>query len=198
MSTTGNTRAAAAGTRLRPRARRPPGYAPTSRQIKSATPPVRAQPDPPCCLIQASTAASRLASPCAPKLDLTRSEVSAVATFYESVPPPSTGQYHVGVCTSALCAVMGGDDLAGRECCGWANDETSEDGRVKAWARGCKHHACATPRRHGQLEFFDNRAPDSAVELVTAWARHEWRRLTPAWLCTDLPPGGTSLLAGSE
>ena len=46
---------------------------------------------------------------CADALGLTRSEVSAVATFYSQFRRHPAGEYHVGVCTNALCAVMGGD-----------------------------------------------------------------------------------------
>ena len=48
---------------------------------------------------------------CAQKLGLTRSEVSAVATFYSQFRRHPVGEYHVGVCTNALCAVMGGDEV---------------------------------------------------------------------------------------
>ena len=41
---------------------------------------------------------------CAQKLGLTRSEVSAVATFYSQFRRHPVGEYHVGVCTNALCA----------------------------------------------------------------------------------------------
>ena len=46
---------------------------------------------------------------CAETLNLTTSDVSAVATFYSQFRRHPCGQYHVGVCTNALCAVMGGD-----------------------------------------------------------------------------------------
>ena len=46
---------------------------------------------------------------CAHFLGLTRSQVSAVATFYSQFRRHPAGEYHVGVCTNALCAVMGGD-----------------------------------------------------------------------------------------
>ncbi|MEZ5191617.1 MAG: NAD(P)H-dependent oxidoreductase subunit E [Nocardioides sp.] len=47
---------------------------------------------------------------CAEILDITAAEVSGVATFtmYKRKP---VGDYHVGVCTNTLCAVMGGDAI---------------------------------------------------------------------------------------
>ncbi|MDQ1697091.1 MAG: NADH-quinone oxidoreductase subunit, partial [Frankiaceae bacterium] len=48
---------------------------------------------------------------CAELLDLTKAEVGAVATFYTMYKRRPVGNYHVGVCTNTLCAVMGGDLL---------------------------------------------------------------------------------------
>ncbi|MCX6452032.1 MAG: NAD(P)H-dependent oxidoreductase subunit E, partial [Actinobacteria bacterium] len=44
----------------------------------------------------------------AQKLDLATAEVAAVATFYSQYKRRPVGDYHVGVCTNTLCAVMGG------------------------------------------------------------------------------------------
>ena len=46
---------------------------------------------------------------CADVLGLTGAEVSAVATFYTMYKRRPVGDYHVGVCTNTLCAIMGGD-----------------------------------------------------------------------------------------
>ena len=48
---------------------------------------------------------------CAEQLGLTKAEVAAVATFYTMYKRRPTGDYHVGVCTNTLCAVMGGDAI---------------------------------------------------------------------------------------
>ena len=55
-----------------------------------------------------------------------------MATFYSQFRRHPIGTYHVGVCTNALCAVMGGDEVwrAVSEHTGLGNDETSEDGRA--------------------------------------------------------------------
>ena len=47
----------------------------------------------------------------AEKLSLETAEVSAVATFYTQYKRKPVGEYHVGVCTNTLCAVMGGDAI---------------------------------------------------------------------------------------
>src|SRR6202000_3154657 len=48
---------------------------------------------------------------CAEMLGLTKAEVSAVSTFYTMYKRKPVGDYHVGVCTNTLCAVMGGDAI---------------------------------------------------------------------------------------
>ena len=48
---------------------------------------------------------------CAEILGITTAQVSGVATFYTMYRRRPGGKHHVGVCTTALCAVMGGDAL---------------------------------------------------------------------------------------
>src|SRR3954447_25853730 len=68
---------------------------------------------------------------CAELLGLTKAEVGAVATFYSMYKRRPMGDYHVGVCTNTLCAVMGGDAIfdALKEHLDIGNDETTPDGR---------------------------------------------------------------------
>jgi NADH-quinone oxidoreductase subunit E len=47
---------------------------------------------------------------CAEILDISTADVSGVATFYTMYKRRPVGDYHVGVCTNTLCAVMGGVD----------------------------------------------------------------------------------------
>ena len=49
----------------------------------------------------------------AQQLDLAAAEVTAVSTFYTQYKPTPVGEYHVGVCTNTLCAIMGGDEIMG-------------------------------------------------------------------------------------
>ena len=105
---------------------------------------------------------------CADALGLTRSEVSAVATFYSQFRRHPAGEYHVGVCTNALCAVMGGDDIweAVSAHTGLASDETSEDGRISVERVECNAACDYAPVVMVNWEFFDNQTPASAVDLV--------------------------------
>lgn len=44
-------------------------------------------------------------------LEIETAEVSAVSTFYTQYKRKPVGEYHVGVCTNTLCAIMGGDAI---------------------------------------------------------------------------------------
>ncbi|MBF0697874.1 NADH-quinone oxidoreductase subunit NuoE [Actinomyces bowdenii] len=112
---------------------------------------------------------------CAQRLSLSRSEVSAVATFYSQFRRHPSGTYHVGVCTNALCAVMGGDEIwqAVAEHTGLGSDETSEDGTISLERVECNAACDYAPVVMVNWEFFDNQTPQSAVALVSALERGE-------------------------
>ena len=112
---------------------------------------------------------------CAEALGLTRSEVSAVATFYSQFRRHPVGTYHVGVCTNALCAVMGGDEIwkAVTEHTGLGAEETSEDGTISLERVECNAACDYAPVVMVNWEFFDNQTPDSAVAMIKALERGE-------------------------
>ena len=105
---------------------------------------------------------------CAVVLGLTRAEVSAVATFYSQYKRHPNGEYTVGVCTNALCAVMGGDTIFERvsEHLGIGHDETTADGRITLEEVECNAACDYAPVIVVNWEFFDNQTPTSAVALV--------------------------------
>ncbi|MET9019852.1 NADH-quinone oxidoreductase subunit NuoE [Actinopolymorpha sp. NPDC004070] len=105
---------------------------------------------------------------CAELLDITAAEVAAVATFYTMYKRRPVGDYHVGVCTNTLCAVMGGDQImAGlKEHLGIGNDETTEDGKVTLEHVECNAACDFAPVVMVNWEFFDNMTPDRARKLV--------------------------------
>jgi NADH-quinone oxidoreductase subunit E len=105
---------------------------------------------------------------CAEELDLTPAEVSAVATFYTMYKRHPVGDYHVGVCTNTLCAVMGGDAIRARlqEHLGIGNDETTDDGKISFEHIECNAGCDYAPVVMVNWEFVDDQTPDSVVELV--------------------------------
>jgi NADH-quinone oxidoreductase subunit E len=109
---------------------------------------------------------------CAEKLDLTTAEVTGVATFYSMYKRRQVGDYHVGVCTNTLCAVLGGDEIlaAVEEHLGIGNDERTEvspEGRSLTLEHIECNAACDyAPVVMVNWEFFDNMTPDKAKQLV--------------------------------
>ena len=105
---------------------------------------------------------------CAAHLGLTEAEVSAVVTFYTMYKRGPVGEYHVGVCTNTLCAVMGGDQILAslRQHLGVADDEPTGDGKVSLEHVECNAACDYAPVVMVNWEFFDNMTPDSAKELV--------------------------------
>ena len=105
---------------------------------------------------------------CADMLELSRAEVSAVATFYSMYKRHPVGDYHVGVCTNTLCAVLGGDAIfaALKEHLDVGNDETTPDGRVTLEHIECNAACDYAPVVMVNWEFFDNQTVESAKDLV--------------------------------
>ncbi len=101
-------------------------------------------------------------------LGLSRAEISAVATFYSQYRRHPNGEYNVGVCTNALCAVMGGDVIweTLTEHLGVGSDETTEDGKITLEALECNAGCDYAPVVMVNWEFFDNQTPTSAVQIV--------------------------------
>lgn len=105
---------------------------------------------------------------CADILGISRSEVAAVATFYTQYKRRPNGTYTVGVCTNAMCAVMGGDAIyeALEEHLGIGHEETTEDGSITLEALECNAACDYAPVIMVNWEFFDNQTPQSAIDLV--------------------------------
>ncbi|XKF11022.1 NADH-quinone oxidoreductase subunit NuoE [Knoellia locipacati] len=105
---------------------------------------------------------------CAEVLDLSRAEVSGVATFYTQYKRHPNGEYTVGVCTNTLCAIMGGDEIwdSVSEHLGIGHDETTEDGKVTLERIECNAACDYAPVVMANWEFFDNQTPESTNQLV--------------------------------
>src|SRR5689334_699455 len=115
---------------------------------------------------------SRGIEACADILGISAAEVSGVATFYTMYKRRPVGDYHVGVCTNTLCAVMGGDvifeRLKGHLDVG--NDETTEavEGQKSITLEHLECNAACdyAPVMMVNWEFFDDMTPESATQLV--------------------------------
>jgi NADH-quinone oxidoreductase subunit E len=110
---------------------------------------------------------------CADVLGITAAEVSGVATFYTMYKRKPVGDYHVGVCTNTLCAVMGGDVIFERlkEHLDVGNDETTERRPQDQATVTLEHVECNAACDYAPVmmvnwEFMDNMTPQSATQLV--------------------------------
>ncbi|MEV7213909.1 NADH-quinone oxidoreductase subunit NuoE [Kitasatospora cineracea] len=124
---------------------------------------------------------------CAEQLELTTAEVTAVATFYTMYRRRPAGEYHVGVCTNTLCAVLGGDRIFDelKQHLGIENNQTTEDGSVSIEHIECNAACDYAPVVMVNWEFFDNQTPDSAKQLVDQLrAGQEVRPTRGAKLCS--------------
>ena len=96
---------------------------------------------------------------CAEILEISAAEVSGVATFYTMYKRRPVGDYHVGVCTNTLCAIMGGDLIFERlkDHLDVGNDETTEDGKIGLMG---------TDRLTGKPLLIDKLKPELGGQLV--------------------------------
>lgn len=103
-------------------------------------------------------------------LQLETAEVTAVSTFYTQYKRMPVGEYHVGVCTNTLCAVMGGDAIfAGlKEHLSLENDGVTADGKVSLEHIECNAACDYAPVLMANWEFYDNQTVQSAKDLVDA------------------------------
>ncbi|HEY2505772.1 MAG TPA: NADH-quinone oxidoreductase subunit NuoE [Streptosporangiaceae bacterium] len=105
---------------------------------------------------------------CAEQLGLTEADVTGVVSFYTMYKRKPVGEFHVGVCTTALCAVMGGDAILSdlKDHLGVAVDEPTSDGKVSVEHVECNAACDYAPVVMVNWEFFDNMTPAKARELV--------------------------------
>jgi NADH-quinone oxidoreductase subunit E len=101
-------------------------------------------------------------------LEIETAEVSAVATFYTQYKRKPVGEYHIGVCTNTLCAIMGGDVImeALKDHLGIDNDGVTADGKVSLEHIECNAACDYAPVVMANWEFYDNQSVASAKDLV--------------------------------
>jgi NADH-quinone oxidoreductase subunit E len=105
---------------------------------------------------------------CAEQLGLTEADVTGVVSFYTMYKRHPVGEYHVGVCTNTLCAIMGGDKIHAelRAHLGTDGNQPTPDGKVSLERVECNAACDYAPVMMVNWEFFDNMTPESAKELV--------------------------------
>ena len=153
---------------------------------------------------------------CADLLGISTAQVNGVATFYTMYKRRPAGHHHIGVCTTTVCAVMGGDILLDqmKERLGIDEGETTEDGMFSLERLECNAACDFAPVMMVNWEFMDSMTPEKAAALIdnleagrevrstrgahiTSWAEAE-RVLAgfPDGLADEGPTAGPASLAG--
>ncbi|HEU5266399.1 MAG TPA: NADH-quinone oxidoreductase subunit NuoE [Jatrophihabitans sp.] len=106
---------------------------------------------------------------CADLLDLTKAQVTAVATYYTMFKRHPTGEFLVSVCTNTLCGMLGGDEIfaALKEQLNVGGDETTADGKITLEHAECLAACDYAPIVTVNYEFFDTQSVGGARNLVS-------------------------------
>jgi len=155
---------------------------------------------------------------CADILGLPIAQVVGVATFYTQFHRQRAGEHHIGVCRTALCAVMGGDEIMAHVAAhlGIEEGETTPDGLFSLEAVECNAACDYAPVMMVDWEFMDNMTPAKAMGVIDALATGQPVRSTrgpvvPGWranerllagfddgLADEGPAAGPASLAGLQ
>ncbi|MCT3012567.1 NAD(P)H-dependent oxidoreductase subunit E, partial [Propionibacterium freudenreichii] len=114
-------------------------------------------------------------------------QVNGVATFYTMYKRRPAGHQHIGVCTTALCAVMGGDILLSHveKKLGIHEGETTPDGKFSLERLECNAGCDFSPVMMVNWEYMDNMTPAKADELLDKLAAGETVKSTRGATITD-------------
>jgi len=112
---------------------------------------------------------------CADILGISEAQVNGVATFYTMYHRHPAGEHHFGVCTTSLCAVLGGDILLDHmeRQLGIHEGETTPDGKFSLQRIECNAACDFAPVMMVNWEFMDNMTPAKANELLDKLGRDE-------------------------
>ncbi len=112
---------------------------------------------------------------CAQVLGITAAQVSGVATFYTMYKRRPAGQHHIGICTTSVCAILGGDLLLDRveHKLGIKEGQTTADGKFSLERIECNAACDFAPIMMVNWEFMDNMTPRKADEILDALAAGE-------------------------
>ena len=105
---------------------------------------------------------------CADILGITPAQVAGVATFYTMYRRRAGGKHHIGVCSTTLCAVMGGDAIfeTVADKLGLEGEGTTADGMFTLERVECNAACDFAPVMMVNWEFMDNMTPELATKIL--------------------------------
>jgi NADH-quinone oxidoreductase subunit E len=101
-------------------------------------------------------------------LELPKSEVLAVASFYSMLKKRPTGQYLIQVCHTLSCALRGSDDMIAHieKALGIACGETTPDGKFSLMRVECLASCGSAPMMQIDDDFFELLTPQKIDQIL--------------------------------
>lgn len=110
----------------------------------------------------------------AERLDLPASKVLNTATFYTMFNRRPVGEYHINVCTSPPCWLMGSDEVVTflEERLGIKVGQTTPDRRFTLGRQECLASCGSAPMLECNGKYFENLTREKLEELLEKWMRY--------------------------
>ncbi|MGH9899808.1 MAG: NADH-quinone oxidoreductase subunit NuoE [Pyrinomonadaceae bacterium] len=104
----------------------------------------------------------------AKRLDLTISDIWETATFYSMIAVKPRGKYHLQICRTLSCRILGSDKLTSRcsERLGIKTGETTPDGRFTLSEVECIGSCGTAPALQIGFDFYEDMTPEKVDEVL--------------------------------
>ncbi len=106
-------------------------------------------------------------------LDMPKSAVYEVATFYSMYNLKPTGKYRIDVCTNVSCMLCGCDKIVDhlKNRLGINLGETTQDNRFTLKEVECLAACGGAPAMQIDGEYYENLTPEKVDEILTQWEK---------------------------
>ncbi|HLL76089.1 MAG TPA: NADH-quinone oxidoreductase subunit NuoE [Pyrinomonadaceae bacterium] len=112
----------------------------------------------------------------ADRLGLRITDIWEVATFYSMINTEPVGKYHLQICRTLSCKIMGAGTIT--EHCskrlGIKPGETTADGRFTIWEVECLGSCGTAPMMQLGLDYHENLTPEKVDQILDACERDEY------------------------
>src|ERR671917_619778 len=104
----------------------------------------------------------------ADRLGVRITDIWEVATFYSMINTEPVGKYHLQVCRTLSCKILGADKITEHVChkLGIKPGETSEDGQFSLSEVECLGSCGTAPMMQIGFDYYENLTPEKVDELI--------------------------------
>lgn len=104
----------------------------------------------------------------ADRLGVRITDIWEVATFYSMINTEPVGKYHIQICKTLSCKILGADKLAARcsERLGIGPGETTKDGQFSLSLVECLGSCGTAPMLQIGFDYYENLTPEKVDELI--------------------------------